>query len=100
MARVYEGQSVGLNRLFGPVERLLYRLFGTREDAEMNWKTYAVAMLLFNLLGLLVVYLLAAAAGGCCRSTRKGLARSRPTRRSTPRSASPPTPTGRATAAK
>jgi K+-transporting ATPase ATPase A chain len=58
MARVYEGQPVGLNRVLGPVERLLYRLFGTREDQEMSWKTYALAMLLFNLLGLLVVYLL------------------------------------------
>jgi K+-transporting ATPase ATPase A chain len=58
MARVYEGQSVGLNRVLGPVERLLYRLFGTREDQEMNWKTYAIAMLLFNLLGFLVVYAL------------------------------------------
>jgi potassium-transporting ATPase potassium-binding subunit len=58
MARVYDGQSVGLNRVFGPVERLLYRLFGTREDQEMNWKQYAIAMLLFNLLGFLVVYLM------------------------------------------
>jgi K+-transporting ATPase ATPase A chain len=58
MARVYDGQSVGLNRVLGPAERLLYRLFGTREDAEMNWKQYAFAMLLFNLLGFLVVYLM------------------------------------------
>jgi K+-transporting ATPase ATPase A chain len=58
MARVYEGQSVGLNRVLGPVERLLYRLFGTREDEEMSWKTYALAMLLFNVAGFLVVYLL------------------------------------------
>jgi potassium-transporting ATPase potassium-binding subunit len=58
MARVFEGQSVGLNRALAPVERLCYRLFGTREDAEMDWKTYATAMLLFNLLGLLAVYLL------------------------------------------
>jgi potassium-transporting ATPase potassium-binding subunit len=58
MARVYDGQSVGLNRLFGPAERGLYRLLGTREDAEMDWKQYAFAMLLFNLLGFLVVYLI------------------------------------------
>jgi len=50
--------KVGLNRVLGPIERLIYRLCGTREDHEMNWKTYAVAMLLFNLLGLLVVYAL------------------------------------------
>ncbi len=58
MARVYEGQPVGLNTLFAPVERLLYRLFGTREDAEQSWKQYAIAMLLFNALGMLVVYAL------------------------------------------
>jgi len=58
MARVYDGQSVGINRVFGPLERGLYRLFGTREDAEMNWKQYTFAMLLFNLLGFLVVYLM------------------------------------------
>ena len=56
MARVYEGESVGLNRVLGPIERLLYRVFGTREDEEMNWQTYAVAMLLFNAVGFLAVY--------------------------------------------
>lgn len=58
MARVYEGQNVGLNRLLAPVERLIYRVCGVRPDAEMNWKTYALAMLLFNFAGLLVVYAL------------------------------------------
>src|SRR5215470_4500107 len=57
MANVYEGKSV-VNQVFGPFERFLYRLFGVREDDEMTWKTYALAFLLFNLLGLLVVYLL------------------------------------------
>lgn len=56
MARVYAGRHVGLNTLFGPAERLLYRVFGTREDAEQTWKQYAIAMLLFNALGMLVVY--------------------------------------------
>ncbi|MBC8164070.1 MAG: potassium-transporting ATPase subunit A, partial [Roseiflexaceae bacterium] len=58
MARIYEGQPVGLNRALGPVERLMYQLFGTRDDAEMDWKHYAFAVLLFNGLGLLVVYAL------------------------------------------
>lgn len=58
MARVYEGQPVGLDKLFRPVEHVIYRLCGTREDDEMTWKTYAIAMLLFNLAGLLVVYVL------------------------------------------
>ena len=40
MARVYDGQPAGLNRLLAPVERGIYRLLGTREDREMNWKQY------------------------------------------------------------
>ena len=60
MAHVYEGDRslLGLNRVFRPVERLIYRLCGVRGDIEMNWKTYAVAVLLFNLIGVLVVYAL------------------------------------------
>ncbi|NTV62701.1 MAG: potassium-transporting ATPase subunit A, partial [Oscillochloris sp.] len=58
MARVYTGQPVGLDRVFAPAERLLYRLCGTREDAEQSWKQYASAMLLFNALGVLAVYAL------------------------------------------
>jgi K+-transporting ATPase ATPase A chain len=57
MANVYEGKSV-VNRVFGPVERMIYRLFGTREDVEMGWKTYTLAFMVFNILGLLVVYML------------------------------------------
>jgi K+-transporting ATPase ATPase A chain len=54
MALVHEGRV----RFLAPVERLFYRLSGTREDAGMNWKQYAIAVLLFNLAGLLAVYLL------------------------------------------
>ncbi|CAG1012776.1 partial Potassium-transporting ATPase potassium-binding subunit, partial [Anaerolineae bacterium] len=55
MAHVYEGTS-GVNRVFRPLERGIYRLLGTREDLQMNWKTYALAFMLFNFIGLLVVY--------------------------------------------
>ena len=57
MAAVYEGRSVA-NRIFGPVECSFYRLLGIREDDEMSWRGYALAFLLFNVLGLLAVYLL------------------------------------------
>jgi K+-transporting ATPase ATPase A chain len=33
-------------------------LLGTREDQALNWKAYAVAMIFFNVLGILVVYAL------------------------------------------
>ena len=60
MARVFEGQPLGraVDRTLGGVERLIYRVCGIRPDEDMGWKTYAAAMLVFNLAGLLVVYLL------------------------------------------
>ena len=56
MAQVYQGKPFGLDRILGPVERWLYRLAGIHADEEMEWKTYALAMLLFNAAGLLALY--------------------------------------------
>jgi K+-transporting ATPase ATPase A chain len=59
MARVYEGEPVFLERVFGPLERFAYRMFGVPSDPaarEMPWTTYAGAMLLFHVVGLLAVY--------------------------------------------
>jgi potassium-transporting ATPase potassium-binding subunit len=58
MARVYDGEKTRLDRIIGPIERPIYRLSGVNPQAEMSWKTYALAMLLFNLFGLIAVYLL------------------------------------------
>jgi K+-transporting ATPase ATPase A chain len=58
MARVYEGQPCGLDRVVGPLERLVYRLCGVRQTEEMDWKTYGIAMLLFNAMGLVALYAL------------------------------------------
>ena len=58
MARVYEGESVGLNRLLAPLEALLYRLSGVNPKEEMRWTDYAVSFLIFNLLGVLAVFAL------------------------------------------
>ena len=58
MARIYEGKPAGLNVCFGWLEKLVYRLSGVRPEQGMSWKTYAVAVLLFNILGIVVVYVL------------------------------------------
>ncbi|MCB0155236.1 MAG: potassium-transporting ATPase subunit KdpA, partial [Anaerolineae bacterium] len=58
MARVYSGERTWLDRLIGPVERLTYRLAGVKPHEEMDWKQYALALLLFNGLGFLALYLL------------------------------------------
>ncbi|HZR46127.1 MAG TPA: potassium-transporting ATPase subunit KdpA, partial [Candidatus Manganitrophaceae bacterium] len=57
MAQVFEGKPAGLNRMLGPIERLIYRICGVREDDEMGWQRYTAAMLLFSAVGLVVLYL-------------------------------------------
>jgi K+-transporting ATPase ATPase A chain len=56
MARVYEGRPMILGRAIGPVERFLYRISGVKTDEEMDWKRYALAMLMFNFLGFVLLY--------------------------------------------
>lgn len=58
IARLFQGERTWLHPILQPLEKLFYRLAGIQPDAEMNWKSYAVAMLLFNGVGLLFVYLL------------------------------------------
>jgi K+-transporting ATPase ATPase A chain len=58
MANVYEGKRTFLDPVLEPVERLAYRLAGVKADQEMNWKMYALTVMIFNVLGILVVYLL------------------------------------------
>ncbi len=56
MARVFQGEPTFLDPLLLPVERWLYRLAGVRPAQEMDWRGYAVAMLVFNALGLVMLY--------------------------------------------
>jgi len=58
MARVYQGEHTFLTPVVRPVERLFYRVAGIRPGEEMGWKTYALAMLIFNFAGLLLLYIL------------------------------------------
>jgi K+-transporting ATPase ATPase A chain len=57
IANVMEGRSWAI-RFGGPLETLIYRLCGVRKDEEMGWLQYALALLLFNGLGVLAVYAL------------------------------------------
>src|SRR5262249_26302670 len=58
MARVYTGKATPAQRILGPFERLLYRIFGVKPDDEMTWKHYAFAVIVFNTVGVVIVYLL------------------------------------------
>jgi len=50
------GSATGLTGAAGAIERFLYRLAGIDPAHEMTWPRYAIALLSFNALGILVVY--------------------------------------------
>src|SRR5215469_16682478 len=56
MARVFNKEKTFLDPVLRPVERLLYRVTGVDETHEMRWTEYAIAMLLFSMISMLVLY--------------------------------------------
>jgi potassium-transporting ATPase potassium-binding subunit len=58
IADVMEGRARWALRLGGGLEAVIYRLCGIRKDDEMAWLQYAIAILLFNVLGAIAVYAL------------------------------------------
>jgi K+-transporting ATPase ATPase A chain len=56
MTRIFSGERTFLSRVFGPVERLIYRICRIDEHEEQHWTAYTAAMLMFSLAGLLALY--------------------------------------------
>ncbi|WP_307555474.1 potassium-transporting ATPase subunit KdpA [Paenibacillus sp. V4I5] len=57
LVKVFDYEKTGLNRVFGPFERMTYRIMGVREGEAMGWKQYLGAMLLTNFIMLILMYL-------------------------------------------
>ena len=58
MARVFAGERTFLHPVLRPLERLIYRLGGVREDVEQRWTGYAGALLAFTVAKFLFTYLI------------------------------------------
>ena len=58
MARVLDGRRTWLHPVLRPVERLIYKLGGVKEDSEQRWTQYAGALLIFSLVSLMLTYLI------------------------------------------
>lgn len=58
MTYVYQGKRTFLSPILVPLENLIYKASGIKQDEEMDWKDYARALLLFNSLGLIVLFLI------------------------------------------
>ncbi len=57
MYRVMEGEKTFLDRILGPLDRLIYRVSGIDPERGMDWRAYVIAFLLSNLVMAVVVYL-------------------------------------------
>ena len=58
MARVFEGGRTWLHPVLQPLERLIYKLCGIKEEQEQRWTGYAASLLMFSLASLLLTYLI------------------------------------------
>src|SRR5512139_2267541 len=56
MKRVFAGERTYLDPVLVPVEKLLYRLGGVEPLRDQSWRQYGTAMLVFNVVGLVLVY--------------------------------------------
>jgi potassium-transporting ATPase potassium-binding subunit len=58
MARAFSREKTFMDPVLRPIERLLYRVTGVDEDHEMRWTEYAISMLLFSVVSMIVLYLI------------------------------------------
>jgi potassium-transporting ATPase potassium-binding subunit len=58
MTRVFNREKTFLDFALRPIEKLVYRVCGVRDDREMHWIEYGTAMLLFSVVSLFLLYLI------------------------------------------
>src|SRR5512135_1381974 len=63
MAHVFAGERTFLHPVLRPIERLVYRLGGVREDVEQRWTRYAGALLAFTAAKFAFAYVIARLQG-------------------------------------
>src|SRR5262252_8217223 len=56
MARVYSNKRAPGDRIFLPVERVIYRVCNVDPESEQRWQTYAISLLAFSFASLIVLY--------------------------------------------
>lgn len=58
MYHVFSDQPNRTDKIFGPLERLIYRLIGLKNLAGMSWKRYTLSLILTNLVLVMAGYLI------------------------------------------
>ncbi|MDF2635213.1 MAG: kdpA 1 [Pelosinus sp.] len=55
MSKVYSGEKTVFDKIFSQIGNICYRLAGIDARQEMNWRQYASALVIFNVLGMIAV---------------------------------------------
>lgn len=58
LTNVFAGEKNWLTPVLGPVERFFYKLCGIDPTEEHRWTGYVIAMLVFSVVGMLLLYLI------------------------------------------
>ena len=58
MTRVFSREKTFMDPVLRPIERLIYRATWVDENREMKWTEYAIAMLLFSAVSMVLLYLM------------------------------------------
>ena len=58
MAHVYDGTPSRLDRVFDPIERLIYRACRVDPEREQRWSVYTLSVLAFSVVGVFLLYVI------------------------------------------
>lgn len=56
--KVMKGEKTFLSKILTPCENAVYKVMRIKKDEQMNWKKYAVSVLIFSGIGLIFLFLL------------------------------------------
>ncbi|MED4727853.1 potassium-transporting ATPase subunit KdpA [Aneurinibacillus migulanus] len=56
LVNVFNYEKTKLDKVFGPIEKVLYRIMGVHENERMGWKQYVMALLLSNFVMTMLMY--------------------------------------------
>ena len=58
MEKVFSDKKTFFDILLKPVEKMIYKITGIKNEEEMNWKKYLISLVMFNLGGVILLYLI------------------------------------------
>jgi K+-transporting ATPase ATPase A chain len=58
LAKVYSGEKTIFDKVLDPIAKVMYRLGGVDEKEKMSWRQYAGAVVIFNVFGMILVFLI------------------------------------------